>query len=491
MIGDVIPPKRPGAVKVANSSQQIPLDLALERLNEHPSSYVLATLAMLKTWPEGVTSARHLFVAIEGRVPEEVVRTLIAAYPDAVGIDNSPSTPEGNGSNQEFQSKYAAETPLHAALSANVSDSLLRTMLCTLSQQATKGSTKKSNTYLHSLATVQCETVDDCRSTNIRCYTLAEKGVARFTPNSAGHTPMQLLELQLGKAGSRTAKCKCGEHHPSYHTRSIPNARGSRGDGGAADCKHENERTHGRFMKNYHLAATFREIMLFKQKRHRHLSLMHFRDWTTVAHAWCTPSAKLTAITVLLVGETYKRGMLPRLPMDCWYMILNVLPRHVLRIGGCTPREEERALHEYRLIFRTTKQKLPSRKSKARGISANKGGAVADVTAAAAAAGAAAAAAVGGGDGNGDGIVQPRGNGIIGRVPNNSTLSAATPATPTTTTGVHAGGAFTGAAPPTRTRTTTAYALYSYSHKQAYATTHPGWWQCTPAYLSACVRHHC
>lgn len=474
MIGDVITLKRPEAVKVANSSLQIPLDLALERLNERPSSYVLATLAMLNIWPEGVTSARLLFVAIEGRVPEEVVRTLIAAYPDAVGIANPPSAPDSDGSKQEFRSKYAAETPLHAALSANVSDSLLRTMLCTLSQQATKGSTKKSNTYLHSLATVQCETVDDCRSTSTRCYTLAEKGVARFTPNSAGHTPMQLLKLQLGKAGSRTAKSKWGEHHPSYHTRSIPNARGSRV--GAADCKHhradENETTHDRFMKNYHLAATFREVMLFKQKRHRHLSLMHFRDWTTVTHAWCTPSAKLTAITVLLVGETYKRGLLPRLPMDCWYMILNVLPRHVLRIGSCTPREEGHALHQYRLIFSTTKQKPPSKKSKARGVSVNKDAAAAAGTAAAAAAG---TAAVDGGDGDGDGIAQPRINGVGGRAPINSPLSAATPATTTTTTGVHVAGASIGAALPTRTRTTTAYALYSYTHKQAYATAHPGW----------------
>merc|ERR1719272_1705246 len=57
----------------------------------------------------------------------------------------------------------------------------------------------------------------------------------------------------------------------------------------------------------------------------------HLRDWTTVSHAWCPPSAQLSALTVLMVGETYKRGLLPRLPMDCWYRILNMIPRHTLR----------------------------------------------------------------------------------------------------------------------------------------------------------------
>ena len=43
----------------------------------------------------------------------------------------------------------------------------------------------------------------------------------------------------------------------------------------------------------------------------------------TSAHCPATTPAA-SAMIVLLVGETYKRGLLPRLPMDCWYMILNV-----------------------------------------------------------------------------------------------------------------------------------------------------------------------
>ena len=100
---------------------------------------------------------------------------------------------------------------------------------------------------------------------------------------------------------------------------------------------------------NDHLLATLREIAMFK--KHTHLSLMHFRDWTTVSHAWCTPSAKLVAVTVLLVGDTFKRGLLPRLPMDCWYRILNCIPRHELRLGDCAPVAEQTALVQYRAIL--------------------------------------------------------------------------------------------------------------------------------------------
>lgn len=96
---------------------------------------------------------------------------------------------------------------------------------------------------------------------------------------------------------------------------------------------------------NQHIFANFREVALFT--KHSHLSLMHFRDWTTVSHAWCTPSAKLTALTVLLVAETYTRELLPRMPMDCWYRILNMIPRHELRVGACIQSEEDAALAVY------------------------------------------------------------------------------------------------------------------------------------------------
>merc|ERR1719272_695937 len=77
----------------------------------------------------------------------------------------------------------------------------------------------------------------------------------------------------------------------------------------------------------------------------------HLWDWTTVSHAWCPPSAKLSALTVLMVGETYKRGLLPRLPMDCWYRILNMVPRQKLRQGGCEPAKEQAALAQYLAIL--------------------------------------------------------------------------------------------------------------------------------------------
>lgn len=100
---------------------------------------------------------------------------------------------------------------------------------------------------------------------------------------------------------------------------------------------------------NHHLLASFHEVINFQASPH--LSMMHLRDWTTVSHAWCTPSAKLTALTVLLVGETYKRQLLPRLPMDCWYKILNMIPRHELRLGGCSKAEEDGMLKQYNTIL--------------------------------------------------------------------------------------------------------------------------------------------
>ena len=92
-------------------------------------------------------------------------------------------------------------------------------------------------------------------------------------------------------------------------------------------------------------------LHLHRNKERKVFSLMHFRDWTTITHAWCTPSAKLTAITVLLVGETYKRGLLPRLPMDCWYRILNCIPRYQLRQSACSYYEQPQYADQYALIL--------------------------------------------------------------------------------------------------------------------------------------------
>ena len=59
---------------------------------------------------------------------------------------------------------------------------------------------------------------------------------------------------------------------------------------------------------------------------------------------------------VLMVGETYKRGLLPRLPVDCWYRILNCIPRHELRQGGCEPDEEQAAQAKYSAILQEAKR---------------------------------------------------------------------------------------------------------------------------------------
>ena len=123
---------------------------------------------------------------------------------------------------------------------------------------------------------------------------------------------------------------------------------------------------------NDHVYYTLAELTAFskaKTKGGRRLGNDHFRHWTTRSHGWCPPTAQLTAMTVLLVGETYTRGLLPRLPMDCWYRILNMLPRHELRIGQCTPEEEEAAQEEYDGIVQAAQMQevapaLPLRLSK-------------------------------------------------------------------------------------------------------------------------------
>ena len=97
---------------------------------------------------------------------------------------------------------------------------------------------------------------------------------------------------------------------------------------------------------NYHLLFTLQELTVFnnaKTRDGRRLGNEHFRHWTTRSHGWCPPTARLTALTVLLVGETYTRELLPRLPMDAWYKILSMIPRYELRMGQCTKEEEDGA----------------------------------------------------------------------------------------------------------------------------------------------------
>lgn len=152
-------------------------------------------------------------------------------------------------------------------------------------------------------------------------------------------------------------------------------------------CKHDDPRYY-----HYHL-ANLQETTLYNKavatrRAIRARKFYHLRDWTTVSHAWCPASAKLSTLTVLMVGETYKRGLLPRLPMDCWYRILNMVPRHKLRQGYCEPIKERAALAQYLAILQDARTVI------AAGAVAGAAGAAgaADSTAAAAAVTAAAAA---------------------------------------------------------------------------------------------------
>ena len=204
--------------------------------------------------------------------------------------------------------------PLDLALLNHAPDALVRTLIAfnpTALTDVARGKTPRwdhkarRGTVLHMLAVATCSSAAERRCTNTVCFTLVELGAPLVETDTNGHTP---------------AECAAGGIPPPSHMR---------------DREPE---------YNHHLIATFHEIALYKQRRHAHLSVIpHFRDWSTVTHAWCTPSAKLTALTVLLAGETYKRGLLPRLPMDCWYRVLGMIPRHELRQGNCEPAAEQAA----------------------------------------------------------------------------------------------------------------------------------------------------
>lgn len=216
--------------------------------------------------------------------------------------------------------------PLHLAAKYHASDAVVRALIASFpgamkeitaitTDPRTNQPVGGGDTALHTLATAGCCSVAESRNTNTLCFTLVQKKASLTATNAQKQTP-----------------AKASQAADPVATRS----------GASRDCE-----------RNHHLVASFREIAAYKKRTH--LSLMHFRDWTTVSHAWCTPSAKLVALTVLMVGETYNRGLLPRLPMDCWYFILKRIPRHELRQGGCEPEAEQVAQAKYVAILREAK----------------------------------------------------------------------------------------------------------------------------------------
>ena len=86
-------------------------------------------------------------------------------------------------------------------------------------------------------------------------------------------------------------------------------------------------------------------------------SCLHRQHWSTIMHQHCAPSAKLNVLVVLLAGVTYRRKLLPRLPMDCYYRILYNLDRSQLRVGACCGINEEAARATYASILNAAKSK--------------------------------------------------------------------------------------------------------------------------------------
>ena len=254
--------------------------------------------------PEMASGGTPLQVALNTKgIPAAVTLAILAACPEAATVKTS-WTGRAN-------KHTCGKAPLYLAWYKNASVQVVTALLA-----AWPGALKEVDrwgcTELHVLSTRNCSTLAECKHACTLCFLMVKYRASLAATNTRGRTPAMA-------AAAAAAAAACG-------------------------------RRFGTEIANHHLVATFREIALFK--KHTHLSWMHFRDWTTVSHAWCTPSAKLVALTVLLVGETYKRGLLPRLPMDCWYRILNKLPRHELRLGECDPAEERTALATYATLLK-------------------------------------------------------------------------------------------------------------------------------------------
>ena len=244
---------------------------------------------------------------------------------------------------------YQQQTALRAAVSMLAPLSVVRALIASFPDAVKEktdvvtgwGSDRPTgggDTVLHTLATTPCSSTAECRHTNALCFALVQKWASITATNGTGQTPAETA------SASATVNIGIGDGGVDFSS----NFGG--GFGGAFGNAIQSSKP------NYHLIASFREVALFK--KYSHLSRMHFRDWTTVSHAWCKPSAQLSTLTVLLAGETYKRKLLPRLPMDCWYRILNCIPRHELRFGGCEPYKEKAALAEYSKILKVARDRI-------------------------------------------------------------------------------------------------------------------------------------
>lgn len=160
-------------------------------------------------------------------------------------------------------------------------------------------------------------------TTNVLCQLLLRLGVVPGHVNCVGKTALQAASASIGTSQKKRRAYNHFKWTLSEHSRFM-----------------EGPRNH--------------PVVSYK------FSPMHGQHWSTIMHVHCAPSAKLVALTVLLVGETYKRNRLPRLPMDCWYRILYNIRRYELRIGACSDADEEEAQAEYTTILKAAKASVPA-----------------------------------------------------------------------------------------------------------------------------------
>ena len=269
-----------------------------ERVGNRASDAVVR--ALLAACPDAAkersriyAGATMLVVALCCKASEAKLTALLAAWPDAITVEADHGG-----------------TPLHDALRCTAPEGVVTALLAALpgavnakirNPRASRTwrfpDRFEGNTALHMLAEGEFQRDRTCTL----FYLLIANGALLSEPNARGNTALQI-----------SVENAC--HHLAATLKEIAMYQSP---------------------KHRHLGRTFPStpvclfvclfvLSMHSSPKHRHLGREHFRDWTTASHTWCTPSAKLTALMVLLVGCSYKRlaaerGM-PRLPMDCWYL---------------------------------------------------------------------------------------------------------------------------------------------------------------------------
>ena len=278
-----------------------------------------------------------LHIALAEKAPDEAVLMLLAAFPACIlTLSSSPQSPHYGGNAMHCAVKYNA--------SITVINAMIAACPASVFQPTNDGPGKRNfgapggymSHYARHVANSGARNVHAGLQTPLHVFANlvrvhSNENGKRFTEDSYNAATdkfqnMNAVCYALHAAGASLATLNGLNQTPLEHA--------------CGDFKSE---------KRHHVTATFGEMLQYEREPN---DLEHFRDWTATSHAWCVPSAKLTALTVLLVGSCCERDLWPELPVEIWHYILNFIPRYRLRQGHCTDDEEEYAGATYKQLLR-------------------------------------------------------------------------------------------------------------------------------------------